>query len=111
MPNYQNAGNGPRDRYHDGSPIVGHTKGPWQCGNNVVFGPEGEPIARIHMPTPDRAEREANSKLISAAPDLLEACEDALYYVYKDGRTHSADGKKYGYVEALEMAIAKAKGE
>ena len=58
------------------------------------------------------AERDANARLISAAPELLEACEEALTLF--DGVTALDDhgSNKLGQVENLmRAAIAKAKGE
>jgi hypothetical protein len=49
------------------------------------------------------AEGEANAKLISAAPDLLAACEKALWLL---DATASGDVN-----EQLRAAIKKAKGE
>jgi len=76
---------------------MSHTKGPWEVDSvlseglhDIVLGyqiPEvGNPItlAFVHFDEeegPGRislSEAEANARLIAAAPDLLEACQDAL---------------------------------
>jgi hypothetical protein len=52
-----------------------HTKGPWRIGDagNTVFGPPcGLPPQRI-ADLSNTKDRHANSRLIAAAPDLLEA--------------------------------------
>lgn len=67
----------------------------------VIFGYAGEG-AGVHGKS--RGERKANARLIAAAPDLLDACKDALYV-----------GKSEETIEAvrdrLRKAIAKATGK
>jgi hypothetical protein len=48
-----------------------HTPGPWTYEDAFVFGPEGQQVA-------DFVPLETDGRLISAAPDLLAACEAAL---------------------------------
>lgn len=56
-----------------------HTEGPWQIGNkngnliNYIFSEDGEHIAEVSFLTVNPKRREANAKLIAAAPDLLSA--------------------------------------
>jgi hypothetical protein len=61
-----------------------HTPGPWRIGDagQTVFGPKTDhsaPVTVALMPTPSERvsflERKANSKLVAAAPELLEALE------------------------------------
>lgn len=115
--------------------MVGHTKGPWAIGTNA----RGDEICTIHgvtrQPTSDglgqgwvyihyqrtvdyrwhwadEAEKMANAHLITAAPELFGACEEALTLF--DGVTALDDhgSNKLGQVENLmRTAIAKAKGE
>ena len=60
---------------------AGHTPGPWEARNQdaflYIFGADGNNIARIygHGKT---VPRDANARLIAAAPELLEACKAAL---------------------------------
>ena len=53
-------------------------------------------------------EAEANARLIAAAPDLLEACLDALGYTECNCAYECVGGCTHG---VLKRAIAKAKGE
>lgn len=67
--------------------IIKHTPGPWRSGDvfNTVFGPpNGNPspltIATVHMlHSYDDGSKNANARLIAAAPELLEACKAALH--------------------------------
>lgn len=69
---------------------------------------DGTPIvATVRLDTtdgPPRSEAEANARLIAAAPDLLQACEDALRVFVSEGHGH------YREAETLRAAIAKATG-
>jgi hypothetical protein len=84
---------------------MSYTKGPWKVGKDIaaagqIMSLEGLRIART---THARPERDANTRLMSAAPELLEAlidCVDAL----EDG--HWQETKR----RAL-AAIAKATGD
>lgn len=51
-------------------------------------------------------EYQANARLISAAPDLLEACKKAYQYI-----GNIADGKATIIFTKLQQAIAKAEGK
>ncbi|QHQ14527.1 hypothetical protein GMW39_00700 [Pectobacterium parmentieri] len=86
--------------------MSGHTKGPWEYhrANNFV----GYSITHNHMTLPILAgvfnyaqNTEANARLISAAPDLLEALEAVV---------RVADRDTYEFIMA-RAAIAKGKGE
>ncbi len=110
-----------------------HTKGPWFADNGDgqycgVFGAHGEPIAYLVEPKgnnyellplashdewagaqeyPKWHEHEDNARLIAAAPDLLEALENAVgdLKAIIEVRGDSIDLTQY------RAAIAKAKGE
>lgn len=80
--------------------------GPWRTGDlfHAVFGPPtGDPspetIATLHS-----GNRE-NARLISAAPELLDAAEIALALLRGSGFTENTKA-----IIALRMAIAKAEG-
>lgn len=60
-------------------------------------------------PNPGREEQQANMRLITAAPDLLEACEMALEFVR--GNDFSYMQRWDEVQDTLESSIAKAKGE
>ena len=57
-----------------------HTPGPWHVERtavyDVVMDSEGRNITFISIKEPEEAK--ANNRLIAAAPELLEACKDAL---------------------------------
>ena len=60
---------------------MSHTKGPWTRGGLTSDGWHiyaGEvPIAQTMATVPESEER-ANGRLLAAAPDLLEACKNAV---------------------------------
>ena len=89
-----------------------HTQGEWYVSdipqedgcyiytNNNRF----SAIARVYKGNnPHAAEAEANARLIAAAPDLLEALEEAIFHV-DSVFNPNLKGK-------CEAAISKAKGE
>jgi hypothetical protein len=72
------------------------TPGPWKIGkypdNDVVFGPDGHGVAWIEDTTAS-GEEEANTRLIAAAPEQLEALQktnDLLKYL---DNTHTGDSR------------------
>lgn len=92
-----------------------HTPGPWSvesvaeviCGNlpspHMVIGDDCEIVADVH--------REANARLIAAAPDLLEALEYAVSMYGKPGGPWSIPADPGGWLDRARTAIAKARGE
>jgi hypothetical protein len=96
-----------------------HTPGPWDVVHNswevsTVYAASGE-VARCHIDsevtedTQDTLEpiKEANARLISAAPDLLKASKRALN-VFKAQGESVRPGSVLG---ALADAINKAEGQ
>jgi hypothetical protein len=98
-----------------------HTPGPWSVADRLV--PNGRRwVQRNHTRTLvalvySTPEREANARLIAAAPDLLEACNEALEFA--EDQEDVLDGS-YGQPEPnramqvatmLRAAIAKAEGK
>jgi len=86
-----------------------HTKGPWKAVNDtLVRGPHGEAIAATKWTGqyPVCTEHEANTRLIAAAPELLEALEGLLYFV---DDTDEADD--WPAVIQAKQALRKVKGE
>ena len=68
------------------------------------------PIANVPVDYDDRTEREANARLIAAAPDLAKA---ALSLVWDLGKYEHLDDDSYinvdaGHLRALAAAFAKA---
>lgn len=111
-----------------------HTPGPWEiqgtqhiCGKGADFPDEGAVFPRIcRTYTDDEApseymgaeERKANLHLISAAPDMLEALEEAVRLI--EPIASALEDHGYDNAEAANVffaldraicAIAKARGE
>lgn len=89
-----------------------HTAGPWAVSPLIgvkdlgIINFYGSAVARIT--DLDLPNREANARLIAAAPELLEALEEARNVILNHGEDAMA------LMSALVMAdaaIAKAKGE
>jgi hypothetical protein len=115
------------------------TPGPWECGGEArialtfdreanVFPPDAEktggyqyggPVAVVSVS--DDAGGLANAHLISAAPDLLAACEAALRYD-EAIRRHASKGQSWvdgddldalyeDWIDKSRAAVARARGE
>lgn len=95
-----------------------HTPGPWRVGDAgaTVFGPKTEAPSPVRIATvtnnaiPSDAQR-ANARLIAAAPELLDACEEAIAEAH---RLNEAAGYTVFNPTAFGMmrqAIAKAQGK
>ena len=92
---------------------MGHTPGPWSAdyGGFAVFCDTGAEVAVVTTGNHDDGsavampEMESNLNLISAAPDLLEACELLLIYL---GDWNDMEDETCA---AARRAIAKAKGQ
>lgn len=54
--------------------MSGHTPGPWTFDGKYVYANE-IPLVRLHPGAPDS---EANARLMSKSPELLDACRDSL---------------------------------
>lgn len=93
------------------TPEVSHTPGPWQAdecedanGFTTIREGDGTPNGALHTDPIATVYRDANARLIAAAPDLLEACKSLLY------ATEHIDHIKPQLNKASE-AIAKAEGK
>lgn len=98
-----------------------HTKGPWimsgpfgkfpDFGDYHVDSQDGINIAVFNWRKPKRqAEQEANARLISAAPELLEACKRAL--AIEESVTQGQEVElRQGFLDMLRVAIAKAESK
>jgi hypothetical protein len=93
-----------------------HTPGPWTCHSGMVWkdGPnvypkgneDGIPIASMcREPNngTEPVERDANAKLIAAAPELLDAVKQWEIFLF----TAPGDGRT---LKAVQELIAKAEG-
>ena len=97
-----------------------HTPGPWIAdGSNIkLTGKETRIVANVsdpHRPTQQTDVNIANANLIAAAPDLLEALEDAEFIMRQLAKhpqevASMLDTLKRSSKDA-RAAIAKAKGE
>jgi len=79
-----------------------HTPGPWTFRGPIVFS-DFSCVASCDFgasQTVPVSEAEANARLIAAAPELLEACRQALFAI---PTTHGA-------FQTIAAAIAKAEG-
>jgi hypothetical protein len=89
-----------------------HTPGPWAIGAyGRVITPDGEVLRTCGVATPgaDSDEYRANTRLIAAAPDLLEACRLFLGYNADEGDDGVAFMLAYERaVTAAMKAVAKA---
>lgn len=95
-----------------------HTPGPWRWfnypdGRKLLA---GSPAAVIHCPDAPMTVESADANLIAAAPELLEACKDALNAVPEcncplgeGGRGDAGCSGTCSYA-LLTAAIAKAEG-
>ncbi len=89
------------------------TPGPWMLVNGAVYKQRGDHKMLVTIAHMDRAEhhtkpveRDANARLIAAAPDLLEALQEILHC--RETNRYGADGCQ-GFHMAKE-AIDKALG-
>ena len=93
---------------------VKHTPGPWHVANGCQIRGAKDQIAKAWMMR--NGEGLANAKLIAAAPELLEALEEAVAcgMVPISSATEGGAAKYSRQAQVADMiraAIAKAKGE
>jgi len=106
-----------------------HTKGKWKLSKSKHWSPRNSEPKGLHLwgdikendgrtgvrlATIEklrgfrRSETEANARLIAAAPDLLEACKEALSRLTMIHDVHNIRSSKE--IGQLEQVIAKAEG-
>ena len=90
-----------------------HAEGPWTARGFYVYGPYSERIAETH-PIGYSSEAEdrkaaANTRLIAAAPDLLEAAKATYEAIGKGWLPNPADVAIV--LGRLGMAVEKAEGK
>jgi len=88
---------------HHQRAMSGHTPGPWFSDGLGWIRNSTETIAALNL---IRDEQWANARLITAAPDLLEALRDMVHFA---GLISSGD--EFPEIERARAAIAKATGE
>lgn len=99
--------------------MSGHTPGPWRYfrGTHSVWSVEKAICIMAGPKTRECEERDANARLIEAAPDLLEACNAAQWFI-RNGielgfiRMPDADCQDPAHMTPglIDAAIAKATG-
>lgn len=105
-----------------------HTPGPWTCKRRVVerivriYGPEeiryedGQPthwepvLAGLDALDVKITEQEANARLMAAAPELLEACQEASEFLHDDPNDES-NFELRNLCTRLRAAIKKAESD
>ena len=97
-----------------------HTPGPWEVSeewhgdlyiDSYIEGEGDTALAKIVNNVCKTDQAEANARLIAAAPDLLEACKEALNVLEDwDDLNQPDDGPEWLFVTAMKDAIAKAQG-
>ena len=91
--------------------MTAHTEGPWSVAetrhnyDTVIRGPKGEPIALALIAGYTKQEGVANTALLAAAPELLEALHEMVDLV---GMAIPFDGPQQ---RKARKAIARATGE
>ena len=90
---------------------VKHTMGPWYLDFDTVSTEprrKGYVLAQVSFGSIDPDEVKANAHLIAAAPELLDACKQAVVRLHDISELW----KVYSWptIELLEKAIAKAEG-
>lgn len=93
----------------------GHTPGPWELTGWLVCRDKGIKYAIADVMTTaalSDGEKEANGRLIAAAPDLLEACKTALEVLHIS-EVYATMKRQCGLdgVNIIKQAIAKAEGD
>jgi hypothetical protein len=97
--------------------LAAHTPGPWRVteyGGEIAI--HAEDNSKIALPekwfASDRAEAEANARLIAAAPELLAALGKLAPYALQRAETEPPFTAKYARAdyEIARAAIAKATG-
>lgn len=87
-----------------------HTPGPWNYahGSTDLLTHDGDDVAYVDTAIPERskAEQQANARLISAAPDLLEALKEALDQL----ESWNQESEPTFTMRRVAHAIAKATG-
>jgi hypothetical protein len=82
-------------------PSAAFTPGPWQARKKLVHVEGKGTVALVHNPWNNEGEREANARLIAAAPELYEA----LIEIREFSALSNASASR------IDALLAKARGE
>ena len=92
-----------------------HTPAPWTVANRAIYGTNGvvKPFIASVEDDHNDGETVANARLISAAPDLLDACRSALAELEKlaEQNIFSLGDPALITIRELQAAIIKATGD
>ena len=92
-----------------------HTPGPWRASSQCIVEPTNATVAITMANACDSVEqRDANARLIAAAPDLLEALKDLLDRAERQAAGMLVEASCevwYAHRDAARAAIAKAGGK
>jgi hypothetical protein len=93
-----------------------HTPGPWHVGlkpGPIIYGSDSSQVADLRADLIDKNERDANARLMAAAPELLTALETLMARAAKDAEHYAPDGNEpiWGLIGDASDAIAKATGD
>jgi len=87
-----------------------HTPGPWEVSPYGNITSKSGKIASVEqMPSNYESEKQANARIIAAAPDLLVALEQCVPIIVRHANATFGDGVLT--LQVARSAIAKAKGE
>ncbi len=81
-----------------------HTPGPWVSGGCVVWQENGDQIADLSLAMRKPEETEANTRLVTAAPDMLEALED-MFGAVANARGEEFERSRGNHREADRHAV------
>lgn len=85
-----------------------HTPGPWKHFDNYVITHDGEEQICVCGEDWTANNVQANTKLIAAAPDLLEACQNIYDNMCDRDELNDEEGNEYNEVRIIREAIQKA---
>ncbi|NML34898.1 hypothetical protein [Paraburkholderia antibiotica] len=92
---------------------IKHTTAPWHVGSPdkfIVRGPNGYPVCDVTFSDDFPGISEANSRLISAAPELLEALQGMVDIWITTCTTNGWDPAHLSQYQSALSAIAKVTG-
>ena len=89
--------------------MSGHTPGPWTIHQDEIWGPT-EPKGHDGRLGRIRGFTDEDARLIAAAPELLDACREAIGFLYDGTPDDGVSPYEQSIRKNLRDAIAKAEG-